>query len=563
MFGFVKPSLLFTALLSTSVGARWVEVGRQKSSKEDYFGRAVGMSERLLAVGAPYYTPEQNQMEAGIVKIYERKGESLELVQELVGEPFDQLGEAVAVSRGTKNGGDNQEMVIVGAPRASRGEFKNAGLAKVFYFSKWHAKWTQLGQDILGDNEDEFFGETVAISDDGMVICVGTAIGDGFRRGRVEIFKLNEIDSKWEEMGNPLFGDTEGEKFGTSISIEQRQDLSENDPEKYFLAIGAPQYDDGTGIVRTYHWDEDFNDWSELGEGLEGDDDLDHFGQSVSLGMAEDSMLYMSIGASSTAGLGEDAEEGESNARVQIFRYDTTRGENTRWVEFGDEIEELRAADGTGDVVELSKNGRMLALGASKFNNGDGAVRVYKYDEDYGDFLKFGETITGKNREGLGTSLSFSGEELAVGAPFQNYVKILKFDKSAHKKSGGGKFIINLMMFGLLGFGLFYLYKKARSRGFKWTSLTAALPGGAAISRRKGRTPVDTNESEEWPFGFFSQSDRDRIADARKAEEGRNNVDRVTLHGMPRTSSQDASSDSDSDGDDSFDSKQNEMRKIS
>ena len=567
MINFLKSTILLTSLLSNSVGASWVEVGKQKSSHQDYFGHAISISSKLLVVGAPYYTPPtSNMQDAGIAKIYERDGNKFKLVHEIEGKALDQAGQSVAVSRGTESGEYGQEMVIVGSPRSDQGG-RDSGLAQVFYYSNLHEKWAQLGQDLVGGDEGELFGETVAISNDGLLIAVGTSVGDGLRRGKVVIYTLEEVSKKWEQIGFTLYGENAGEEFGTSISIEQL-DTDEDNLEKYYIAIGGPKYGRGLGIVRVYRYDEDNADWGQMGEDLEGMEAQEHFGQSLSLGMTNSSHLNLIVGSPSKPGYGfEENNDGKStDAHVQIFSYNTNRGDNTDWIQFGTEFEQLDDSDGTGDVVVFSDDGKYIAIGSPKFEEGRGAVRVFVYDKKRHDFRSVGKPMYGKDSEGLGTSLAFSGDELAIGSPFKNSVKIMKFHEASKKKSGFGKFIVNLFVFGILGTVVFVLYKNLKKRGFKFSSLAAAMPGAAAIRSHRGRTAVDTNETDEWPFGFFSPGDKERIMEARRAEEGRTNVDAVRLHGMPKSASQDESSESDSDDDDSYGGKKGdkktEMRNI-
>jgi len=565
MMIFFKPSILFTALLSaSSVDAKWVRVGKEASSKNDYYGDSVSMSANLLAVGAPYSSPDSTKQNAGAVQIFERKGDKLELVDEIHGNAFDGLGEAVAVSRGTNTGGDNEEMVIVGAPRATHSGLPNAGLARVYIHNSRLNKWMQKGQDILGQWQGEFFGESVAISDDGLMICVGTGIGDDLKRGRVVIYKLDTVTNKWDEMGFALEGHAEGAKFGTSISIVQKN-TDDEDLQKYYVAIGAPDTTNAMGTVKVYHWDDDLEDWDQIGEDLEGESKMDHFGKSVSLAYNNSNDLYLAVGMPSAPGYGGDPmkEDTSSDGRVQVYRYNLNRGDDTDWIDYGDEIEQLDDNDGTGEVVELSSDGMMLAIGSPQHNDGNGLVRVFKFDPAYDDYLQQGEQIRGKEGEALGTSFSFSGGGLAIGSPYQNYVQIYRFDESHHKKSGGfGRLFFTVIIIGAVGILVLVAFKKLKNRGFKFSSFSAALPGAAAF-RRRGRSAVETEDHDEWPFGFFSASDRERITEARRAEEGRANVDGVVLHGMPKSVSQSSESGSEDGSYDSNNDSTHEMKQFS
>jgi hypothetical protein len=66
--------------------------------------------------------------------------------------------------------------------------------------------WTQVGLDIDGENADDFFGSSVAMSEDGKRIVIGAAgnDGNGSYSGHVRVFDW--IDSTWTQAGLDLDG---------------------------------------------------------------------------------------------------------------------------------------------------------------------------------------------------------------------------------------------------------------------------------------------------------------------------------------------------------------------
>lgn len=553
----------------------WIKSSQANGPSASYFGSACSMNANLIAIGAPYETPAVTQKDAGMVHLVDRKGGKLNSIKDFTGTKFDQLGESVALSRGIntgKNANDNIDVLVIGAPRHSMNDsLVNVGMVKVFYYSNRQEKWIQLGQDLVGKKDDDFFGEVVAISDDGLVIGVGVPIGDGLHRGRVEMYKYNEIANRWDQMGFTLEGHREGAKFGSSLSIAQKQNNDDNS-EKYFVAVGAPQYGKGQGIVQVYNWDNDLGNWDQLGFNMDGDDIQDQMGYSISLSM-NGSHLYLAVGipsaeyygnAGGAAQTDDDENSGATNGRVQVYKYNTELQEDTEWIFFGDEIEQVDNNDETGSAVELSQDGMFLAIGSPNFDDGAGMVRVYRFDSAYGDYLRVGDTLYGKASEAFGTCLSFYGNDLAVGAPYGDNVQVFSYDSSfsSGSKSSNAStrtfknFVTTSIVIAIVGFLAFVTHKKLKSKGFRWSSFSAALPGAAAI-RRRGREAVSTDDQrDEWPFPFFSASDRARIEEVRRAEEGRSHedVDGVVLHGMPKSSgSQDAASSSGSDEDDDDD----------
>lgn len=261
----------------------------------------------------------------------------------------------------------------------------------------------------------------------------------------------------------------------------------------------------------------------------------------------DSNQLLVAVGISSAAGYGGDPEKPDTStdARVQVYRYNLKWGvgtDDTDWKEYGDEIEQMEDGDETGKSVELSSDGLMLAVGSPQYHDGAGVVRIFKFD-GMNNYRSYGKYIRGKGEQALGASFSFSDNDLAIGSPYDNSVEIYKYDESKRKSGVMGKLFSTIFIIGVVGFVSMFAYKKMKNKGFKWSSFVAALPGVNAY--RRGRSAVETEEHDEWPFGFFSASDRERIMQARRAEEGRaDSIDGIVLHGMPRSvSNSDVSSE--------------------
>lgn len=77
--------------------------------------------------------------------------------------------------------------------------------------------WNQVGQNLNGDSDGDAFGSSVSLSTDGNVLAVG-AEGSLQGRGSVQMYQYVKIEDKWEMFGQSLIGDP-SEAFGTSISL--------------------------------------------------------------------------------------------------------------------------------------------------------------------------------------------------------------------------------------------------------------------------------------------------------------------------------------------------------
>ncbi|PTX58969.1 putative secreted protein (Por secretion system target) [Kordia periserrulae] len=96
------------------------------------------------------------------------------------------------------------------------------GRAIVF---EWNGtNWVQKGTDLIGDEEDDFFGAGVAINDNGTTIVVGARDNVfNMSRGYVKIFEWN--GSNWMQKGSNLIGEQGGDFFGDVNDINNTGDI--------------------------------------------------------------------------------------------------------------------------------------------------------------------------------------------------------------------------------------------------------------------------------------------------------------------------------------------------
>jgi len=83
-------------------------------------------------------------------------------------------------------------------------EFEDAGAARVF---SWNGSdWIQKGDDFTGSAEDDEYGYSIALSDDGNIVAIGAKedSDDQLKPGYAQIFSWN--GSAWEQMGDNLVG---------------------------------------------------------------------------------------------------------------------------------------------------------------------------------------------------------------------------------------------------------------------------------------------------------------------------------------------------------------------
>ena len=218
--------------------------------------------------------------------------------------------------------------------------------------------WTQVGSDLVGEKEFDYFGVSVSLSADGELLAVGATGNDRFTSGHVRVFRLENGD--WVQVGPKIEGENGGDNFGTSTSLSG---------DGNFLAVGAWFNDDNgsnSGHARVYQL-ADETSWIQAGSDIVGQATGDQFGVSVSL--SEDGNV-LAVGAD---------ERSNGSGQVRIFQYF-----NGDWVQVGESINGNGAGDELGVAVALSADGKTMAAGAwQDLKEGDspGYAAVYRLEQ--------------------------------------------------------------------------------------------------------------------------------------------------------------------------------------
>jgi hypothetical protein len=165
----------------------------------------------------------------------------------------------------------NGTIVAIEAPEA--GVKLRTGQVKVYRIDSAESSWEQLGDTIYDDFDGNLFEASVDISDEGNTIAVGS-----LRYSRV--FSMNDSDDigtgnwKWKQIGQDIdrYYWEYGDKFWSAVSLSG---------DGKTLAVGAyGDYD-----VRAYRLKDSKSDWMQLGKDFDGDVlfNYEHSAHSVSL----------------------------------------------------------------------------------------------------------------------------------------------------------------------------------------------------------------------------------------------------------------------------------------
>lgn len=96
----------------------------------------------------------------------------------------------------------------MGGPSTSNnGVGSNSGQVGVYRFNA--NAWQQLGQTINGDAAQDRFCTSVALSLNGLIMTSGAFGNDqnGSSSGQVRVFEFNENLNDWEQLGQTLVGE--------------------------------------------------------------------------------------------------------------------------------------------------------------------------------------------------------------------------------------------------------------------------------------------------------------------------------------------------------------------
>jgi len=281
-------------------GSTWVQMGQDINGEGilDRFGRSISISSdgTRVAIGAP--SNDGSAQNTGQVRVFDfeggawvSEGQAIEGVAQ-----NDDCGADVELSA-------DGNILAVGCPLFDVNGVSAAGQVRIY--ENQNGTWVQLGNDILGEGTLDFMGDLggISLSSDGSIVAVSSANNDanGTNAGRVRVFNFDGND--WQQVGQDLLGDEEGEEFGSRV------DLSSDGSILAVSAIFNTFLGVGTGRVQVFQ--NVNNTWEPIGESIYGvaEDNINGSGISLS-----DDASILAIGA-----LGNDNANGASAGHTRIF----------------------------------------------------------------------------------------------------------------------------------------------------------------------------------------------------------------------------------------------------
>eukprot|EP00588_Corethron_pennatum_P011541 CAMPEP_0194271966 /NCGR_PEP_ID=MMETSP0169-20130528/5649_1 /TAXON_ID=218684 /ORGANISM="Corethron pennatum, Strain L29A3" /LENGTH=872 /DNA_ID=CAMNT_0039014491 /DNA_START=138 /DNA_END=2753 /DNA_ORIENTATION=+ len=346
-------------------GTYWFPMGSQLlgEDKLDEFGKSLSLSRdgKRLAVGA--YLNDGGGTNSGHVRVFEFKEDYKDWIQlgaDIDGEAdLDYSGSSVSLS------GDGN-IVAVGAygNDGASGTRTNSGQTKIY--GLFRNVWYQIGKDIVGEYNGDFFGSTVSLSLSGRIVAIGAILHDGKGDASGAVYIYHHTNTDWK-MVDKISGEKGGDLFGSSISISSNG---------LRLAVGSYHHDgeDRSGPVKVYEYNRQRRKYLRLGSEV--------FVSGDTYGVFSNTKISISGNGNMIAFGSGISEGGHGNNRGTVFTFLYQEGE---WKQIGINIDEGSAlAERTGVTVALSETGERLIVGS--FSSRQKTFQVFSLEHhDYFD----------------------------------------------------------------------------------------------------------------------------------------------------------------------------------
>ncbi len=272
----------------------------------------------------------------------------------------------------------------------------------------------------------EYASRSVSINSDGSVIAYGEVTNSNNGTGAGQVKIYGKTNNNWSLIGQPIQGVQAEGHFGDAVSLNAEGNI---------VAVGAPWVEENgvnSGQVRVF---ENVNgNWEQMGQNINGDSAFDVSGRAVSLNA---SGTILAIGSHF------NSNNGTQSGHVRVFEFI-----NGSWVQLGLDINGESQFDESGWSVSLSDDGAIVAIGA-KHNWGDGYnqghVRVYNYQN--GSWVQLGEDIDGEadnDLSGYSVSINSNGSIVAIGGidneangSSAGHVRVYEYNNGSWQQLGG------------------------------------------------------------------------------------------------------------------------------
>lgn len=395
--------LLLLFIISPFLCFSQIQIGQDIDGEANFdqsgFSLAMSSNGSIVAISS-LFNDGINGINSGHVRVFENiNSEWLQTGQDIDGEAADdKSGYSISMS-------SDGSIVAISAP-------SNNGVNGIFsghvrVYQNINEVWTQVGQDIDGDEMAGNFGRSIDLSSDGSILAISSnANPNDNGRGYVKVYE--NINGTWTQIGQSILGEAEFDNSGISIDLSSDGSI---------IAIGAP-YNNGvngfkSGHVRVF---QNLNGiWTQIGEDIDGEFINDESGQSISMSL-DGSIIAIGAPKNTT-----NAIAALSKGHVRVYE-----NINGTWTQIGQDIDGENFGDNLGKSLSLSSDGEVLGITTAN-NNSSNPYYVTLYKRISGIWTMIGNNINGEFiGDGFGNSLELNsdGTILSISAPFDNFGKV-------------------------------------------------------------------------------------------------------------------------------------------
>jgi hypothetical protein len=384
----MKKIITIFALMPILCFGQWTQVGNpingQTANDRCGTSTAISADGSIVAIGSA--NSSSSFSNAGQVRVFGFNNSAWSQIgADINGESSgDQTGQSVSLS-------NNGSILAIGEPFNDDLGFVSG---QVRVFRNINNSWTQVGQDLFGENSSAEGGRSVDLSADGSIVAFGapnTNVNGVFFAGKVKVF-VNQ-NNNWVQKGGDINGDGKIIKFGNSVSLSDDGNT---------IAIGqsgdpSNRNPVDTGRVKVYKFVG--NQWVQLGNTIFESGSRGEFGYRISL---SSSGTILAIGSYSIS-------------EVKVFELT-----NGTWSQIGNTLIGNGAGDSFGFSLSLSSSGSRLAVGARFLSvSNDQPGSVYLFERQGSNWVLIGNPIVGvaqADQAGFSVAISRDGTKVAVGS---------------------------------------------------------------------------------------------------------------------------------------------------
>ncbi len=335
--------------------------------------------------------------------------------QLITAQAYTQIGQSIYGQSAEESFGFKSAMNSSGDVIAlSGGFFANPPMRVVRVYQRSTGDWEQLGDDITAPSSETAFGSTLALSDDGLTLIVGSA-DDPMFKGTVRVYEFD--GSSWALKGTPFVGNT-NDRLGFDVDIDASGNI---------IVIGALGVSSGNppfSKVSVYEFDG--TNWIQVGDSISEGAEFNFLGLSVRI--AADGMRI-------ACSAGNTFSSAEVPGQIEVYDYN-----GSEWIPVGEPVKGPMDDFNYGRLFDMTDDGNAIVAtspSSDLYEVNGGLLQVFTYNGT--DWIQKGSDLFGEPNSFLGRNLKIgnSGSLILVGSPddnadlsfeFKGFAQFYRFD---------------------------------------------------------------------------------------------------------------------------------------